>query len=47
MTLTNMNRELVIMVILHITYSQYMKELSISIASVTIELIGRILLVGI
>ena len=47
MTVTNVNIELLTRVILHITYSQYMKEIGISVASVTNELLGRILLLGI
>ena len=47
MTKTNVNIELLPMVILHVTYSQYMKELSMSVGSVTMELLVRILLLDI
>ena len=44
MTVTNVTIELLTRVILHITYSQYMKKLSMSVAIVTIELLGSIFL---
>ena len=47
MTVTDVNIELLTRLILHVIYSQYMKELSMSVASVTMELLGRIFLLGI
>ena len=42
MTVTDVNIELLTRLILHMIYSQYMKELCMSVASVTMELLGRI-----
>ena len=42
MTVTDVNIELLTRLILHVIYSQYMKELSMSVASVIIERLGRI-----
>ena len=47
MTVTNVDIELLIRVILHVTYIQYMEELCMSVSSVTLELLRRILLLGI
>lgn len=47
MTVTNVNKELLTMVILYITYSQYMKEISMSVESVTMKLLERIFLLEI
>ena len=41
MTVTDVNIELLTRLILHVIYSQYTKELSMSVASVTMELLGR------
>ena len=46
-SVTNVNIKLLTRVILYITYSQYMKDLSMSVASMTMELLGRIFLLGI
>ena len=46
-TVTNANIKQLTKVILHVIYSQYMKELSMSVGSVTMELLVRILLLGI
>ena len=43
MNITDVNIELLMRLILHVIYGKYMKELSMSVASVTIELLGRIL----
>ena len=42
MIVTDVNIDLLIRLILHVIYSQYMKELSMSVASVTMELLGKI-----
>ena len=47
MTVTSVNIELLLEVILHVTCSQFMVEPSMSIGSVTMELLVRILLLGI
>ena len=47
MSVTNVNIKLLHRVILYVTYSQYMKELCMSVASVIMKLLGRILLLGI
>ena len=39
MTVTNVKIELLTRVIVHVTYSQYMKELSMSVTNVNIELL--------
>ena len=44
MTETNVNVELLSRVVLHVVYSQYMKEQTMIVASVTMELLGRIFL---
>ena len=44
---TRVNMDLLHRVILYVIYSQYMKKLYISIASITIKLLVRILLLGI
>ena len=43
-TVTDVNIELLIRLILYVTYSQYIKGLSMSVGSVTMELLVRILL---
>ena len=44
MTVTDVNIELLIMIILHVRYSQYMEEASISVTSVNIEMLYRVIL---
>ena len=44
MTVISVTIELLHRVILYVTYSQYMKELSMTVTSVTIELLCRVVL---
>ena len=46
-TVTNVNIYLLTKVFVHVTYSQYMKELSMNVGCVSMELLVRILLLGI
>ena len=43
-TVTDVNIELLTRIILHVTYSQYMKEQSISVTNLNIEVLYRVII---